>query len=72
MAQSSKAQPAPAEPDESTAAEPEESTVDESLPFISAGVASDLEQRGWAGDPATGGMFRKDAKTGKITYTPRS
>jgi hypothetical protein len=42
------------------------------VPFISAGVASDLEMQGWAGDPATGGIFRKDAETGEITFTPRA
>lgn len=38
---------------------------------LSAGVASDLEQQGWAGDPATGGIFRKDRETGVITFEPR-
>lgn len=42
------------------------------LPFISAGVMSDLEMQGWAGDPTTGGIFRKDAESGEITYTPRA
>lgn len=41
------------------------------LPFLSAGVASDLDMKGWAGDPASGGMFRKDLETGEITYEPR-
>lgn len=42
------------------------------LPVMSAGVASDLAMQGWAGDPATGGMWRRDAETGETTYTPRS
>jgi hypothetical protein len=47
---------------------PDEAAVEQ--PFISAGVASDLEMQGWAGDPTTGGMFRKD-EDGVVTFTPR-
>lgn len=55
---------------------PEASTVDvepaAERPFMSAGVASDLAMQGWAGDPTTGGIFRRDAETGEVTFTPRT
>lgn len=62
---------APDEPEALEAVDEPERAA-EPLPFISAGVASDLEMQGWAGDPTTGGIFRKDAETGEITYTPRT
>lgn len=39
--------------------------------FISAGVASDLAMQGWAGDPTTGGILRRNEETGEVTFTPR-
>jgi hypothetical protein len=41
-------------------------------PVMSAGVASDLAMQGWAGDPGSGGMWRRDPETGEDAYTPRA
>jgi hypothetical protein len=43
---------------------------EQALPLMAEGVRQELELRGKAHDPFTGGTFHRDEQ-GNITYTPR-
>lgn len=54
------------------AVDPAAVQVAEAKPFMSEGVRHELEMLGRVGDPASGGVFELDKKTGTVTHTDRA
>lgn len=61
----------PVEPEPAVIADPV-APAEIEVPVMSAGVASDLDMLGHAGDPSTGGRWERDADSGVLTYTDRA
>lgn len=62
----------PRKKEETPAEQSVEQPAKAARPYMSEGVRQDLAAYGEAGDPATGGRFKRDEETGRVTYTDRA